>query len=193
MNHDDLSSLESFDGRVRLFPLPNLVLFPHMVQPLHIFEPRYREMTADALAGDRLIALVLLRPGWEAGSQAQPAIHPVACLGKIIGDQRWPDGRFNLLLRGIVRVRIEEQLVTGKPYRSARVKRLPDRKQTKTPTQASLRRKLADLLPEWFANQPRMFAKQIEKLVQSDLPLGAVCDAVSCAVAARRGIQATTS
>ena len=63
---DNLSfSFEDFGGRVRVFPLPNLVLFPHVMQPLHIFEPRYRELLEDALAGDRLIAMALLAPGWE--------------------------------------------------------------------------------------------------------------------------------
>ena len=60
---DDFSPLAGFAGTARLFPLPNLVFFPQVMQPLHIFEPRYRQMTADALAGDRLIALVLLTAG----------------------------------------------------------------------------------------------------------------------------------
>ena len=79
---DDLSPLTHFAGTARLFPLPNLVLFPHVMQPLHIFEPRYREMTADALATDRLIALALLQPGWEADYDGKPAVYPVACLGR---------------------------------------------------------------------------------------------------------------
>src|SRR5437660_1133908 len=103
---DDLAALSRFEGTARLFPLPNLVLFPHVIQPLHIFEPRYREMMADALAGDRLVSIVLLRPGWEASYQGQPLVHEVACLGRIVADQRLEDGRFHLLLRGLARVRI---------------------------------------------------------------------------------------
>src|SRR5438128_9189192 len=87
---------ESFSGTARLFPLPNLVLFPHVLQPLHIFEPRYRQMTAEALAGDRLIAMMLLQPDWEKDYQGAPAVHPVGCLGKIIADQQLDDGRFNI-------------------------------------------------------------------------------------------------
>src|SRR5574339_310094 len=87
-----------FEGTARLFPLPNLVLFPHVVQPLHVFEPRYRQMTVDALAGDRLIALVLLKPGWEAEYEGRPGIYPVACLGRLVADQKLPDGRYNLHL-----------------------------------------------------------------------------------------------
>src|SRR5215510_11390422 len=97
------SPLAGFTGTARLFPLPNLVFFPHVMQPLHIFEPRYRQMTADALAGDRLIALVLPTPGWEADYAGRPAIHPVVCLGQVVTEQRLEDGRYNLLLRGLTR------------------------------------------------------------------------------------------
>ena len=79
-----------FAGTVRLFPLPNLVLFPHVVQPLHIFEPRYCEMLEEALASDGLIAMVLLEPGWERDYEGRPAIAPVACLGKILSHEQLP-------------------------------------------------------------------------------------------------------
>src|SRR5215216_1637862 len=105
----DDAALAGFGGVARLFPLPNLVLFPHVMQPLHIFEPRYRQMTADALDGDRLIAMVLPRPGWELDYAGKPAVHPVACLGKVVAEQRLDDGRFNILLRGLSRLRIIEE------------------------------------------------------------------------------------
>src|SRR5947208_1782437 len=110
------SPLSEFSGKARLFPLPNLVFFPHVMQPLHIFEPRYRQMTADALAGDRFIALVLPTPGWEKDYAHAPALHPVACLGRIIAEQRLDDGRFNILLRGFARIRIEKELGSKKLY-----------------------------------------------------------------------------
>src|SRR5260370_12328092 len=111
----------SFEGIARLFPLPNVVLFPQVMLPLHIFEPRYRQMTAEALAGDRLIALVLLKPGWEAASDEQPALHAVACLGKIVADQQLEDGRYNILLPGLSRARLQSPEENDKLYRSARV------------------------------------------------------------------------
>jgi Lon protease-like protein len=179
---DDLTSLTQFDGRVRLFPLPNLVLFPHVVQPLHIFEPRYRLMTKDALADDRLIAMVLLRPGWDAEYLGRPAIHPVACLGKIVADQQLADGRYNLLLRGMVRLRIEEEFDSGKLYRCARVKILLDQGSLSAQTQARLRRKLADLIPDWFAAKAGPLVKQFQKLLKGGLALGALCDVLSFAL-----------
>jgi len=92
-----------------LFPLPNVVLFPNVFLPLHIFEPRYRDMVADALAGDRMIGMVLLRPGWDHDYEGRPAIYPVGCSGVLTHNERLPDGRYNLVLRGIERFRIVEE------------------------------------------------------------------------------------
>src|SRR5688572_31245564 len=114
---DSFTPLAGFTGAVRLFPLPNLVFFPHVMQPLHIFEPRYRQMTADALEGDRLIALVLTQPGWEKVYAGNPKIYTVATLGKIVADQRLDDGRYNILLRGLHRVHLSEELPQTKLYR----------------------------------------------------------------------------
>src|SRR5438105_12477392 len=114
------------DGLIRLFPLPNLVLFPGAMQPLHIFEPRYRQMTAHALAGDRLIGMALPLPGWEKDDAGRPAIHPVACIGRIVAEQRLPDGRFNILLRGLRRMRVIEEVVQTTLYRVARVEWLDE-------------------------------------------------------------------
>src|SRR5262249_36873339 len=122
----DPTSLGDFSGTARLFPLPNLVLFPYVIQPLHIFEPRYRRLMADALADDRLMAMALLKPGWEGDYHKRPAIHPVVCLGKIFKEERLADGRYNLLLHGLARARVLEELPAEKPYRSARVELLAD-------------------------------------------------------------------
>src|ERR1700733_11034888 len=107
---DNVTGLVNFAGKARLFPLPNLVFFPQVMQPLHVFEPRYRQMTADALAGDRLIALVLTKPGWEADYAGSPPVHSVACLGKIVADQQMKDGRYNILLRGLSRIQIQHEI-----------------------------------------------------------------------------------
>jgi Lon protease-like protein len=89
-----------------LFPLPTVVLFPNVFLPLHIFEPRYREMVADALSGERLIGMVLLRPGWEGDYDGRPAVYPIGCSGVITHVERLADGRYNLVLRGIERFRV---------------------------------------------------------------------------------------
>src|SRR3954467_6057418 len=154
--NDDQHALANFGGTARLFPLPNLVLFPHVVQPLHVFEPRYRQMTADALGGDRLIALVLLKPGWESEYEGRPAVHPVACLGRVVADQLLPDGRYNLLLRGLSRARIVEEVDSGKMYRGARVELLADQAPSLAEAK-QLRRKLSEIvLPRFAATGPAL-------------------------------------
>jgi Lon protease-like protein len=92
-----------------LFPLPNVVLFPNVFLPLHVFEPRYREMVSDALSSDRLIGMVLLRPGWERDYEGRPPIYPIGCSGVITHVERTPDGCYNIVLRGVERFRILEE------------------------------------------------------------------------------------
>jgi len=108
-----------------LFPLPNVVLFPNVFLPLHIFEPRYREMTADALEADRMIGMVLLRPGWERDYEGRPPVYPIGCSGVITHVERQPDGRYNLVLRGLDRFRIVEE-DHSRSYRRAIVEPLRD-------------------------------------------------------------------
>ena len=84
-----------------LFPLPNVVLFPGVLLPLHIFEPRYRAMTADVLASDRRIGIVLLRAGWKDDYEGRPPIHEVGTAGVIEHSARLDDGRYNIVLRGV--------------------------------------------------------------------------------------------
>lgn len=178
---DEQPDLQSFSGVVRLFPLPNLVLFPCMMQALHIFEPRYRQMTADALADDRFIAIVLLQPGWEADYEGRPAIHPVACLGKIITDQRLDDGRFNLQVRGMCRVQIVTEVDSSSPYRSARVEVMHDLPVAAAHNDLLLRRRLMGLVPPWCAGQAQALA-MLRKVLKSNLPLGTISDVVSFAL-----------
>lgn len=177
----DVPELGDFKGTARLFPLPNLVLFPTMLQGLHIFEPRYRQMTADALGDDRLIAPVLLQPGWEAHYPGNPAVHPIGCLGKIISDQRLDDGRYNLQLRGLCRVRIQRELSNGKLYRTAQVELLPDVATYSAGVEKALRRKLAKHLPAWSTLQGTM-QNVLLKVLQCNLPLGTVCDILGFAL-----------
>jgi len=109
-----------------IFPLPNVVLFPNVFLPLHIFEARYREMVADALASDRLIGMVLLRPGWERDYEGRPPVYPIGCSGVITHVERLADGRYNIVLRGLERFRIAGE-EDGKAYRRASIEPLVER------------------------------------------------------------------
>jgi Lon protease-like protein len=112
---------------IPIFPLPDVILFPHTLLPLHVFEARYRQMVRDCLAGDRRLAMVLLRPGWEADYYGRPPIYPTAGAGEIIEHEELPDGRYNIVLRGTMRIGITAELPVDKPYRVARARPLPDR------------------------------------------------------------------
>jgi Lon protease-like protein len=122
-----------------LFPLPNVVLFPNVFLPLHIFEPRYRDMVSDAVATDRLIGMVLLRPGWQDDYDGRPPIYPIGCSGVITHVERLADGRFNIVLRGMERFRVlsEDQ---SRSYRRALVQPLDDPRPT--PADAAAHRRL---------------------------------------------------
>lgn len=115
----------AFSGEVSLFPLPQMVLLPGGLAPLHVFEPRYRALVRDALAGDRLIAPALLLPGFEADYAGAPPIDPTVCVGRIVLDEPLADGRFNLLVAGLRRARVVEE-DRSRDYRRARVELLPD-------------------------------------------------------------------
>src|SRR5919109_2495759 len=103
-----------------LFPLPNVVLFPNVFLPLHIFEPRYREMVADALTGDRIIGMVLLRTGWDRDYEGRPPVYPIGCAGLITHAERLHDGGYNIVLQGLEKFRILDEDET-RTYRLARI------------------------------------------------------------------------
>src|ERR1700722_17366493 len=108
------------DGaRVPLFPLPNIVLFPGAILPLHIFEPRYKRMTADVIGGQGLVAMALLRSGWEKDNYSRAAIDPVVCVGKVVASEKLADGKFNFLLQGQWRGIVSSESIAGgeTPYR----------------------------------------------------------------------------
>lgn len=136
-----------------LFPLPNLVFFPRTRLPLHIFEPRYRQMIADAVAADQRFGIVLLRPGWESEYFGAPPIHPLGTIGQIEQAVPLEDGRYNILVRGEVRFRVIGE-VSHEPYRTARVIAEPEqsREAVKAAEQknwlADLSRQYLHYLPE---------------------------------------------
>jgi hypothetical protein len=111
-----------------LFPLTNVVLFPRIQCPLHIFEPRYRQMAEHALAGDRRLGMVAVRTEHVHEMAGDPAIFPVGCAGMITEEQRLPDGRYNIVLVGTFRFRVlhEPERPAEQLYRVARVERLED-------------------------------------------------------------------
>ena len=114
--------------RIALFPLSNVVLFPRVKTPLHIFEPRYRQMMRDTLEADRHIGMTVVRSEHQSEMAGDPPLLPVGCCGEISEFQKRPDGRYDLVLHGIWRFRIleEEPRPAQRLYRVARVQPLDD-------------------------------------------------------------------
>jgi Lon protease-like protein len=109
-----------------MFPLPEITFFPNTLLPLHIFEGRYRAMVTDALARDRRLCIVQLLPGYEATYAQKPAVRAVAGAGEIVKWERLPTGRYNILMKGEARLRIEREHPTDTLYRVAVGRRLDD-------------------------------------------------------------------
>jgi ATP-dependent Lon protease len=104
---------------VAVFPLPQVVLFPGAMMPLHIFEPRYRTMTRDVLENNRLLVVAQIPEDHGTDGLGQPEFSAIAGIGEVVRHDALPDGRFNILVRGHARVRLEE-LALERPYRRAR-------------------------------------------------------------------------
>jgi Lon protease-like protein len=178
--NEELGGLSSDEGLVRLFPLPNLVLFPHIVQPLHIFEPRYRQLLGDSLADDRQFAMALLRPGWENDYHKRPPLFPAVCLGRVHQEEMLLDGRYNLLLQGRRRARILEEVPTDRLYRTARVRWIEDVPVEGPGTERELMQRLDRVLMRWLSRQEA--GARLKQLLQSEPPLGSLCDMLAYAL-----------
>jgi uncharacterized protein len=171
-----------FPGSAALFPLPSAVFFPHVIFPLHIFEPRYRKMTVDALEGNRLIAMAQLKPGWEQLPEHQaPPIFEMVCLSKITAEEKLPDGRYYLVLQGLSRARVLRETPTDLPYRIGELGPCRDSSEGLTDAEDQrvrelLLRGIQSLNPE-LAVSP-MFVEALDR----DLPLGVFCDVLAHAL-----------
>ena len=158
---------------VPLFPLPQVVLFPRAVLPLHIFEERYKAMTADALAGAGVVAMALLQRGWEKCYYQAPAIDPVVCVGRIVSHEKLPDGKYNFLLQGILRARVIAE-DRSRPYRVASVVPLEESPAMEIDL-ANERQRLTCMLSSGVAaNLP--IVRQFRAMLASPMPIAHVAD-----------------
>lgn len=163
MSKPELQLPESFDGHVRLFPLPNLVLFPGVIQALNLFEPRYRQLMEHVLDDDQLITIALVKPDPVNLSMPVPEICQTVCVGKVMTHAKLPNGTYNLFLAGVSRAVIVDELASDTLYRQAKVKLISE-STLSVAEEKSLRAKLVQLLkstqgPESHFNK----ATEIEK------------------------------
>jgi hypothetical protein len=110
---------------IPIFPLEDVMLFPDMSVPLHIYEPRYKAMVADALKGYRIIGMVLLRPGYEKDYERSPSVFAIGCAGVISEVQELADGEYNIVLGAVTKYRITRE-EASRPYRVAHVTAIAD-------------------------------------------------------------------
>ncbi len=171
------SDLHESSNRCRLFPLPGLVLFPHTILPLHIFEPRYRQMTEDALAGDQMVTIVQIKPMLQETPWTEPVpIMEVGCLGRIVQHERLPDGRFNFLLLGCKRVRLTQELPSPTLYRVAKATILEDQEAV---TDIENRRvELIDLFRQVF-ERTHPLDPDLSRMLKAGLTLGIWTDIIA--------------
>lgn len=132
--------------RVPLFPLPNLVFFPRTYLPLHIFEPRYRQMVIDTTTMGHCIGMALFKEGWQENYYGNPAIYTLGCVGRVVSIQNLPDGRSNIILQGLCRYKILEEECDRRPYRQARI--APVLEESSKPLTQAVRADLLAILHE---------------------------------------------
>jgi len=180
---DDLVFDETrFKGVARLFPLPDLILFPHVMQPLRIFEPRYRELLNDALDSDGLIAMCLPEQGMTSQKNGQPPLVPVACLGKIVTHQRTERGEYNVLLLGMRRIQITRELPMQRGYRLAEVSLLNDFYDSDLDARrAGLQQELTKGFQEYLP-QGKSVDTGVLDVLSKEIPLSVLTDLVSFAL-----------
>lgn len=176
---DPNDATADFTGRAAIFPLPNVTLFPNVMLPLHIFEPRYRCMAEDALSGDRFLALGLLKDGWKNNYDSKHcAIHSTVCLGRVIANEQLEDGRHYLMLQGLCRAHLVEELDTDLPYRLGKLE-LVDDVYPKTPVIDRHRRQ--EELLDWFRRTYPKLGLEADMVhaLAADVQLGELCDIIA--------------
>ncbi len=169
-----------FSGIVRLFPLPNLVVYPGVVQALHIFEPRYRQMTEDAMAADQLIAMSLYQSPAEAMDPGKSSeIYDTICICKVIANQKLDDGKYNLIVVGVRRARIVRELATEQPYRMAEVQIINEDLSVTFGRIKELRQQLLEVCREINLFEKMTQNQDVRRIISNDLALGLLVDLIA--------------
>lgn len=174
LNLKDVSNLDSFSGVIPLFPLSTVVFFPNTLLPLHIFEPRYKRMVNDVINTEKIIGMALLKPGWEDNYYENPEVFNVVGMGRIVSSETFEDGRINIVLYGLKRVKIVE-IIENLPYRLARVDIVNDLHGS---DEESLRARIDELISKW-----NLLIEDTEKSHKIDintmLPMESLTDALA--------------
>jgi Lon protease-like protein len=158
---------------IPIFPLPRVVLLPGEVLPLHVFEPRYRDLVRDAVATHKVMGIVQVVPGFETELAGSPPVCEVGCVGYIASHEELPDGRYLLWLLGLERFRILEELEPSAAYRQVRVRYEPTPESPRRLAEIrEVREELRNLLPslvELDAAASQQFARHMADVSDAQL------------------------
>jgi Lon protease-like protein len=163
-----------------MFPLPNCVLLPGGLLPLHVFEPRYRELTRDCLAGHQLMGVARLKPGYQSGYHGRPPVFERFGIGRIICSEELPDGRFALLLRGVARAELARELPDDRAYRLVEARMLIDTCRDRA--EAHDHHQKLVMLCDRLAEVLEQGGPQLRDLVRNFDDPGACADAIAAAL-----------
>ena len=186
--------MDALEETLPIFPLSNVVLFPRVQVPLHLFEPRYRQLADAAVEGTRRIGMVVVQPDQVAEMSGDPPIFPVGCAGDVIASEKLPDGRWNIVLQGTGRFRVLEELPRDgeRLYRLARVARLEDRlDESDAPRVTTLREGVVELMGELMrltgseeSELPESFLQEVDDAAFAN----ALCNALAFPTAEKQGL-----
>ncbi|MBL9032527.1 MAG: LON peptidase substrate-binding domain-containing protein [Phycisphaerae bacterium] len=185
---DESAIQVNFGKPMPLFPLDSAVLLPQQVLPLHIFEPRYRQMVEHALDGAGQIAMAVFRgKAWKSNYHGRPPLRPAVCVGQIVQHERLPDGRYNLILQGVCRARIAEELPPDQHrlYRAARLEPVGVEPQDENKL-FGVRERLAELLGEGPLTRLTNADWVMDRIRDEDIPTAVVLELVSFALPTNR-------
>jgi len=175
-------SPDQFSGLARVFPSTGLVMFPHVMQALHIFEPRFRAMFEEAIEDDRLVAMGVLAAGWEGDYEGRPPLRSTACLCRIATHQRTKEGTYNVLLLGVRRIKLVRELQPKKLFRVVESELLDDiEPDAPVGAAAALQQELLAAFKQAMPRIPNAY-EQLDQLLGSQITLGMLTDIVSYTV-----------
>jgi uncharacterized protein len=170
---DTLEKARAAVKRLKVFPLPSVVLLPGSAAPMHIFEPRYRALVKDALASDGLFAMAQVLPGQETLIGGKPQLEEMLCIGLIGMNEELEDGRFNIVLVGVARARLKSEHSTSQPYREVEAELIED-EPVEPETDALLKRAVVELV----ARLPTQVGQRVAS-VASRVSGGSLADVVA--------------
>jgi Lon protease-like protein len=177
INIAEIKNLDNFTGIVPVFPLSTVVFFPNTLLPLHIFEQKYRNMLSDSLNSEKIIAMALLKPGWDDNYYGSPEVFDVAGMGRIVSSETFDDGRSNIVLYGLKRIKIVE-FTKDTPYRKARIEILNNKKGN---DESGLKEKLKNIVSDWNDMLGTKY-KEHQLNINLNLPLGSLTDVMASVI-----------